>query len=282
MKKQALLYASAILIFIITTSEILSSNGKAGYTGSPNESTCITCHSGSPLNSGGGSITITTNIPNDQYAPNITYQITVTVSQNNVSLFGFGCEALTATNNNGGTLIITDAGSTTLKTVLKNGVNRNNVVHTVLGGANTNSKAFTFNWKAPSNNVGNITFYAAGNAANSNNASSGDFIYSTSKIITPDPATGIAEETIETGLSVFPNPIKNTFSVKLSSEAGHESSPKFNLFNLNGAIVKELNIQNTSFEVKNYSFNRDDIASGIYLLQVIDGTKMKYSKVVVE
>ena len=282
MKKQALIYASAILIFIITTSEILSSNGKAGYSGSPNESTCITCHSGSPLNSGGGSITITTNIPNNQYAPNITYQITVTVSQNNISLFGFGCEALTSTKNNGGTLIITDAGSTTLKTVLINGVSRNNVVHTVLGGANTNSKAFTFNWKAPSNNVGNITFYAAGNAANSNNASSGDFIYSTSKIITPDPATGIAEETIETELSVFPNPIKNTFSVKLSSEAANESSPKFNLFNLNGAILKELNIQNTSFEVKTYSFNRDDIASGIYLLQVIDGTKMKYSKVVVE
>jgi hypothetical protein len=102
-----------------------------------------------------------------------------------------GIEALTSSGNNAGTLTITDAVSTQIKTVIVSGVSRRNIVHKLNGGLNTDSKVFTFSWTAPATGTGDITFYFAGNAANGNGSETNDYIYTGSQVFTelcPTPA----------------------------------------------------------------------------------------------
>src|SRR5262250_632537 len=58
-------------------------------TGAPGEQTCAmaACHIGTPINSGGGTLTIT-GVPTN-YSPNQEVNITVTISQANRVRFGF-------------------------------------------------------------------------------------------------------------------------------------------------------------------------------------------------
>lgn len=182
--KKYMLYLLPV-IFIVMTSSILSDNGKSGRTGSPGETTCISCHGDFTANTGGGSITITNvGMTNWQYTPGQTYPITVTVARTGSSIFGLGLECLTSTNANAGTLAITNTASTQIKTATVSGVVRNNVVHTLNGGLTANTKSFTFNWTAPAAGTGTVTFYFAGIAGNNDGSETGDYVYNSSKTVT--------------------------------------------------------------------------------------------------
>jgi large repetitive protein len=173
------------MIFIVMTSSILSDNGKSGRTGSPGETTCVNCHGDFAANTGGGSITITNvGMTNWQYTPGQTYPITVTVARTGSSIFGLGLECLTAANANAGTLAITNAASTQIKTATVSGVVRNNIVHTLNGGLTANTKSFTFNWTAPPAGTGTVKFYYAGIAGDNDGGESGDYVYNSSKTVT--------------------------------------------------------------------------------------------------
>src|SRR5262249_59953992 len=64
---------------------------------------------------------------------------------------------------------------------------RQYIEHTFNGIQPTGSGegSWVFTWTAPATSVGRVTFYAAGNAANGNGGTSGDFIYTTSVSIQP-------------------------------------------------------------------------------------------------
>ncbi|HRC15161.1 MAG TPA: hypothetical protein PLY25_05740, partial [Bacteroidia bacterium] len=204
MKKLFTLIFFAIAGLVVA--DILNEQGQAVATGSPGEFDCTSCHTGNNVNSGTGSISISSpNMPNWQYVPGQVYQIDVTVAQTGAPLFGFGFEALRTSNNtNGGTFQITNTSSTFLKTGFINGSNRTNVVHKKNGGLSNDSHTFSFNWTAPATNIGNIIFYSAGNAANNQGDTLGDFIYKTQQLITPS-ITGI-NEIQSSAISVYPNP----------------------------------------------------------------------------
>jgi uncharacterized protein (TIGR03437 family) len=76
------------------------------------------------------------------------------------------------------------------------------VTHTLSGTRNgtRGGVTFEFNWTPPSNDVGDIKLYAAGNAANGNNSDTGDHIYTTN--ITVSPAAAQVRPTISTDRGV--------------------------------------------------------------------------------
>jgi Secretion system C-terminal sorting domain len=159
-------------------------DGKAGHNGSPGEQTCAksNCHNTYTLNSGTGSVSISVaGMTNWQYVPGQTYNVSVTVAQNNVSLFGFGFEALLSSGANAGTLTA-GVGSHALNSTV-NANSRKTITHLLDAGTSANSHTFTFTWVAPTNGAA-VTFYAAGNAANNNGGDSGDYIYTTSQALT--------------------------------------------------------------------------------------------------
>jgi hypothetical protein len=141
-----------------------------GKTGAPAEGTCHDCHDSFPLNSGAGSVVLTAP---STFLANQTYQITVTVTQSGQSRWGFEFTPLST-----GTCTVTDPVNTQQDTFQT----RVYVKHTSQGTQNgtPGPTSWSFDWTAPADPPDTVHFYAAGNAANGNDRSSGDYIYTTS------------------------------------------------------------------------------------------------------
>ncbi len=107
MKKKITLILVAIVAVCAMSFKVLLPGGEAGKTGAYSEGDCTQCHADFAVNSGSGSIAIT-SVPTlaGGYYPDSVYTVTVTVSHSTPrdSLFGFDFEALTNATTNGGTL----------------------------------------------------------------------------------------------------------------------------------------------------------------------------------
>jgi uncharacterized protein (TIGR03437 family) len=156
-----------------------------GHTGAPGESNCTACHFGNALNSGGGTFAIT-GVPTN-YTSGQEVTVTVTLTQTGRALYGFQLTAIDDTGRQAGTIAATDATRTQLVTDTISGATRQYLEHTSSGTSpsGTNQGSWAFRWTAPTTNVGRITFYAAGNAANGNFQQTGDFIYTTTAVTNP-------------------------------------------------------------------------------------------------
>jgi hypothetical protein len=226
--------ASASLSF-----DILDNNGKAGKTGSPGEQTCqTTCHTGAAVNDGIGSVSISSSdMTNWEYMPGDTYNIAVKIKRTGMPLFGFATECLTMQSvpNNAGLFLNTNTAQTHILSATVNTVSRKSITHQLASGLSNDSMVYTFKWIAPSTNVGNATFYVAGNAANNNNLKTGDFIYTVTQLITPAFGAAINEATAQTEFNVFPNPVAETINMRFNSSAGEHVN--FTLHNAEGKLV---------------------------------------------
>lgn len=187
--------AGATFLAVLFSSAELYDDGYAGRTGAPGEQTCVNgCHNTYALNSGDGSVTLgSTNMTGWSYVPGTTYHMTVTVALSTSNLYGLGVECLTAAGTNAGTLTVTHPAETKVLNATVQGNSRRNIVHQLNGGIGTGSMTFSFDWTAPATDIGSVTFYYAGNAANGNGANSGDRIYTGSQVITAANTTGLDE-----------------------------------------------------------------------------------------
>jgi len=162
-----------------------SSGPPDGRTGAPTEQTCAIslCHSSFPLNSGNGSVTITAPV---SYIQGDTIDIQVKVTQMGQIRWGFELTVLDMADQPVGELLVTDTNRTQKTTALNS---REYVKHRVTGtdaGVPNSSPGWSFRWVANNGVSGPVMFYAAGNAANNNGFNSGDFIYTTSNVVTED------------------------------------------------------------------------------------------------
>lgn len=277
MKKNILIIFSGIIICIISLAAIVSSNGKEGYTGSPGEGTCTSCHNTYFANSGGGAIVISSNIPITGYELNTTYQISVSISQVGKSLFGFDFEALygTTTLDNAGTFTITNANETQLKTKVVNSIARNNVVNIKDAGISADTKTFTFDWTSPATNVGDITFYASGNAANGNGNQSGDYIYTTSNIISPLGGSTALDLNKKNKIQVEYISKLSILNVEFYSSNSNNVFGK--IYTIQGKYIETiLNEVPTNGIIKNQYYIKSNLKSGIYIFEITQNDK-KYS-----
>ena len=177
-----------------------SAGPPAGYTGAPQEEpdACAECHV--PPDAGTGKISITAP---QTYVPGQTYPITVTHTNSDQTRLRWGFELTvldTASDEKAGDLHSSDG----LTQVLNNagpGSARQYIEHTAVGTfiGQHNGASWTFNWTAPATDVGPVVFYAAGNQANNDGNTSGDFIYKTFVVSAP------ASTTPDFALSVSPS-----------------------------------------------------------------------------
>ncbi len=149
------------------------------------------CHVGNPLNASGGSTTLA-GLPSE-WTPGQTYQLTVTVARSSSAKYGFQLSAVTdSTNAQAGSFT---PGSNRVSVVTSAGVQyaQHNQLATTLAPF---TGVFNVNWTAPASaSAGSVRFNLAGNAANGNVQSTGDFIYtlverrSPAIVIEPPPVT---------------------------------------------------------------------------------------------
>ena len=184
----------AIVLFLYThTAYGFLSGPIAGRTGAPNDIcndlTCnmTPCHDSYGLNTGKAKFSIT--VPTT-YEKSKTIDVLITFDNSNTGLHGFEITAMDTTNTKIGTFTSTD-DTTQTESYLNQ-----YAAHTTIGTAESR---WTVQWSAPSENVsGPITFYAAGNEANGNSLSSGDYIY------TDSAAISLAAECVPFTLKVKP------------------------------------------------------------------------------
>lgn len=221
------------------------------YSGSPGDggSTCAVCHSGTTDHS--AVATITTNIPDDGYLYNEDYTITVSVTSD-VSKHGFQATA----EKDGGTKV----GSFTAGTGSQTNSSNSLVTHNSAGNSLTE---WSFTWTSPATSEGDITFYTAVNATNSNSMDSGDQVVLTNTAVAAN-TTGIATLG-KIDFSVFPNPTSDYLQLSLSDE--YESTT-YSITDYQGKqIIKDQLLDNNTVNVSS-------LTSGVYFLQIISDDKM--------
>ena len=171
---------SFALLFIASTCFGYSNKPptRTGAPGVPDQGqNCLSCHG----SSSSGTLVIQ-NLP-IQYKIGQKYTISVKLSQVGRQRWGFVLTALDQNRNRAGILESVDDNTQ----VFRSG-ERQYIGHTSGGTAvgKANSNTWIFSWTAPQVNVGKISFYASGNAANNNSWTSGDNGYKTQTTIEPE------------------------------------------------------------------------------------------------
>ena len=176
------LWGVLLLLFAVSTGSAFafSFDPPDEKTGAPDETTCMDCHVGNDLNASGGSLMLT--IP-ETYVPNEVYTIAVNLSRSGQSRWGFEMTALDADGARAGSFAADAANNTQVSETNS----KQYIQHTAIGTAQGTEDAHSweFQWTAPDADIGPITFYAAGNTANGDLFTTGDYIYTADSESTP-------------------------------------------------------------------------------------------------
>jgi hypothetical protein len=207
-----LVVVSWFLVALPGVSHPYSSGPPDGYTGAPGQETCFTCHDNFPVNSGPGVFSVAAP---EEFVAGETYEILVSLEQTGQSQWGFEFTPLDV-----GTCTITDAQNTQSST---SGADTY-VKQTAQGsyGGSPGPASWTFEWTAPQDSPDEVVFYAAGNAANGNGATSGDYVYTAFAISMLAPAAandGPTASPFPLRVSGSPNPIRESATLSYSLPA---------------------------------------------------------------
>jgi hypothetical protein len=179
--KLALLAAVALLLINIgsgRTARAFSSGPPASHTAAPGEVSCTACHGSYPVNYGLGSVSLG-GVPL-HYTPDQQINLTITTAHPDGYLYGFQLTALDVNGSSAGTIVVTDADNTQLVSgFVSMGGLRTYLEHTFDGAfpVEFDRRVWSFAWKAPATNIGPVIFYIAGNGANGDHETTGDYIY---------------------------------------------------------------------------------------------------------
>ena len=172
-----------------------SSGPPARVTAAPGDdkAACTQCHS-APLNPSGGSVEIVL-AGAATYTPGTRQRIQIKITDPAQKRWGFEFSARLnkdLANGQAGTLTSVDANTQTFceddsPTPCRASAPVQFIGHTSAGTrlGSGSPVTFEFDWTAPPDGSGNVTFYVAANAANGNGSPTGDHIYTASLQLTP-------------------------------------------------------------------------------------------------
>lgn len=231
-----------------------SSGGRSdGRTGSPGDggNTCAACHSGGSF---GANLDITTNIPAGGYELNTDYTITVK-NTSSAPRYGFQLTAENASDIKVGSF---KAGSGSR-------VAGDRVTHS----SPSSTGSWSFTWKSPTTDRGEVKFYATSIAADGTGGTSGDQVVTTR---TSGFSVLSAPKFEQLDFEMYPNPAVNSVKIQLPSGA---SKAKVEVFNYSGQLIKKEEIT-----ARNNSVNIQNLAQGLYVLKVNANGKLGVKKLV--
>ncbi|MDO8365152.1 MAG: choice-of-anchor V domain-containing protein [Saprospiraceae bacterium] len=231
-----------------------------GHTGAPGETSCTGCHGGT-ANTGPGNMTLMLSDTTLRYTPGEIFDAKVVLRQAGLDKFGFvGLALKDADNTTIGTFTIDDV----VRTRTFNDGPRKYVSHTPCGADATpsDSLSWTFHWKAPATNVGNITLYLAGLAANHNHALSGDDTYTLMVHLIPDSiALGLQDPASLSRLKLWPNPASDVVQFSLVGDASNGSTRMAEIWSADGRFLSSKALTQNNLSVA-------DLQSGVYRLRI--------------
>ncbi len=191
--KSKIIKSAVLCLGLLTVSiyQIHSSSGGASTpkTGAPSETTCTSCHNSYSVQTSGtkhDKIKLSIPFTGGGYIPDSTYRVTISYRETNISRYGFQITALNQKNEAAGTFSNINSRVQTFSSTVA-GATRYYAEQTSTGtsAVSGDSVAWTFEWKAPSSNVGDIKFYLALNVTNNSSGVTGDYIYNKTFTISP-------------------------------------------------------------------------------------------------
>lgn len=266
---------AVVLYPLMATS--FSTGSLAGYNGSPLSidmngeiRDCTFCHSSFDVNSGTGSVTIDAPAT---FVPGETISFTITVDNTTPPGGGMGVKQGfevsvedDAAEAHVGTLVIVDDANTKFAQFDINPDDEEKYVTHTSVGAEVSS--WTVGWTAPVDAPETVTIYAAGNAANFNFSSGGDYIYTTS--VTLDRVTTANEDAAAPLVArvdaIYPNPFVQTATVDYTLE--RSASVTVTLYDGLGRVVRALDSGAKGAGDHTVEVASDGLPAGIYFVEV--------------
>ena len=228
------------------------------------------CHASGAFNPSVSITLLDNDVPTENYLPGTTYTIRVeiTAGDGEPAAYGFQLVALDANDAGVGTLN-PSANSQTLEL--------NGVTYIEQNAPNEDNNFFEFEWIAPDDSAGDITFYTAGNAVNRNSSPTGDGAAITSLTVSELDVAIFNVEPLPIKLQIHPNPIQEYLNIFMESDISGDV--QLNVFDLSGKVLiqKELSIAigSTSFRVDASNWNK-----GTYIVQLTDDQKTIAQKII--
>lgn len=235
-----------------------STGPPAGRTGAPGDATCQDgCHNSFALNAGPGTVSITGPT---SYAPGEVIEVTVSVTQNGISRYGFQLTAKDANEQLVGTFELVDATVTQFS-----GTGQHYVSHTLAG---TNQNSWQVRWRAPDVGVGTVTFYAAAVAANGNGSNKGDYVYTAAHEV-DEALTAVREDKLPDvfqTFEMFPTLARETVTIEYTLQSPVDV--RIRVFDLLGRVVGVLGAGEQHAGVHRLRMETTSLSSGIYWVAV--------------
>lgn len=271
---------------------IASKDGRAfdqgkGNTGAPGDETnsngtaktCQSCHNTSSVIQVSLDIEVMDNTgsPVTEYIPEETYEIKVTLNSEGSqapSAYGFQLLCLDAPlgqSGNNRDAFTNPSTNTRIATASSN--DRQYAEHK--GPSNENE--FTVEWTAPTAGTGTVTLYSCGNGVNLNDETGGDNAACDQLQLTEADPSSSKDLSDVVSLNVFPNPVGASLNLEMESQTS--GTFEIRVYDLLGQMIKSDQLE-LSNGMNKTSLNVSDLSKGSYLLQLSDGEKMTYKKIV--
>jgi hypothetical protein len=237
--------------------------------------TCAACHNNGSFNPGLMIEVLDNGSSVDEYVPGQTYTIRYSIDANAGSPSKFGLQSVILTDSddaNAGTF-----GSAPAGTRVASIDSRSYFEHAT--GSNENT--FEIEWTAPEDEVGQVTIFASGVAANGNGTNGGDNGAASTLTLTqsPDVSSVGGPTPLPMEVNVFPNPVKNNINLRLESQV--TGTYVMEVLNLQGKNMWRTQEQLFPGE-NNFSENFSDFPSGTYLIKVSDGESILTTRFIKE
>ncbi len=253
-----------------------------GHTGAPGETGCNGCHGGTP-NTGPGILTLAWADTTGHYVPGQLYDAVVTLEQAARDKFGFVALALEDNGNSStGQFSIDD----TDRTRTYSDGPRKYVSHTPCGAdaVPPGSLSWTFHWEAPATDVGPVTIYLAGLAADHSHNTFGDDSYEFVLHLSPvDTVTSMKGERLENmRFTLYPNPASAGESLNVRILLPHDGRLQFHLLDYAGHTFRSFDIGENTMREQNVMLDIAGVTSGVYMLKsTLDEKTIGLKKVVI-
>jgi hypothetical protein len=251
----------SVLALVFMSNRGGSPGGRSGST-KDNGATCSTnggCHNSSSAPA--SQDMISTNAPSNGYAPGSSYDITINISDEGTSVWGF---EMMAEDKNG--LPVGAFSNNSQVNSLNSGLR---ATHKFASSSSSDAQTWIANWTAPASGTGSVTFYVSAMAANGNGNNRGDRVFIDTISITENTSANIAElENFQ--INLYPNPATQKIVI-----TGYENtSSNIKVINSMGKTVMSGLFKN--------ALNISELASGTYYLKIIENNRVfikKFSKI---
>lgn len=251
-----------------------SGGALVGKTGAPGEPNCTQCHSGFAIPNSSVT-TINFSGVNNIYVPGSTYTMSVDLPTAASPKNGFEIVALrNSDDTNVGSFTITDATNTQLKI----GGGRTYVTHTSTGNGIT---TWSFDWEAPTNPEGDITFYVAANQSDNGGSTANDEIHLKELVIQEDVSSAVIEQETIVDIDNSLKIINDNNYIKTNLSVNNASDIFTSVIALNGNVIYSNNaiLVKGNNNLEPIDFNQ--FSKGIYIINYKIGTQLISRKILI-